>query len=316
MRVVALDGLTLEVEPDDSAGSPVTATAAILALLAAMCFALAATLWQRAALGLEGVSFRRPGTFVALLTNWVWLLGLAAQIAGVVLQAAALDRGRVSIIQPLLVTTVVWALPLGYFLTHQVIGSREVLGAGIIVLGLAGYAWFGDPAAGVDNAPGSDWAAAIILIVLACAALLLFANRGGPAARAAVLGTVAGLLYGLSATLMKPVTESLHTDGAVDVLATFEFWVMAVAGLVGFLIQQLSLATGKLVPAVATVSVANPVVSVILGALVLQESLDKNPPWHAVVAVAALGVALLGAAVVSSAREGKRTAAADVPSPA
>ena len=57
----------------------------------------------------------------------------------------------------------------------------------------------------------------------------------------------------------------------------------------------------------ATVSVANPVVSVILGALVLQETLDKNPPWHAVVAIGSLGVALLGAAVISSARARRRT---------
>src|SRR5690242_11154201 len=102
--------------------------AATLALLAAVCFALAATLWQKASLGLQGVSIRHPTSIVLLLTRWVWLLGLAAQIVGVVLQAAALDRGRVSIIQPLLVTTIVWALPLGYFLTGQVIGAREVLG--------------------------------------------------------------------------------------------------------------------------------------------------------------------------------------------
>jgi hypothetical protein len=51
------------------------------------------------------------------------------------------------------------------------------------------------------------------------------------------------------------------------------------------------------------VSVANPVVSVMLGALVLQERLEKNPPWHAVVAVGALCLALLGSVVVSSARD-------------
>ncbi len=295
--------------------------AAILALLAAVCFALAATLWQRAALNLEGVSFRHPKSFLVLLTQWVWLLGLAAQIVGVLLQAAALDRGRVSIIQPLLVTTVIWALPLGHYLTHQVIGRREVLGAAIIVLGLIGYASFGDPASGVDNAPGSDWAAAILVITLACVALLLFANRGSLSTRAAVLGTIAGMLYGLSATLMKPVTENLHTEGLVAVMSEWEFWVWAAAGLVGFLFQQLSLATGKLVPSVATVSVANPVISVMLGALVLQETLDKNPPWHAVVAIGSLGVALFGAAMVSSAREEERVpgdaiATADHPAPA
>jgi drug/metabolite transporter (DMT)-like permease len=280
--------------------------AATLALLAAVAFALAATLWQKAALSLADVSARHPKSFLVLLTQWVWLLGLAAQILGVVLQAAALDRGRVSIIQPLLVTTVIWALPLGYFLTHQTIGGREVSGAAIIVVGLALFAAFGDPAAGVDDAPGSDWAAAILVISTACVALLLFANRGSLSTRAALLGTIAGMLYGLSATLMKPVVENLHAEGLGDVMAGWEFWVWAAAGVIGFVVQQLSLSTGRLVPSVATVSVANPVVSVMLGALVLQERLDKNPPSHAVVAVGALCLALLGAVVISSAREQER----------
>jgi drug/metabolite transporter (DMT)-like permease len=54
---------------------------------------------------------------------------------------------------------------------------------------------------------------------------------------------------------------------------------------------------------VAAVSVANPVVSVLLGALVLQERLSKEPPWHAVAAVGALCLALVGSVVISSARE-------------
>ena len=285
----------------------VEALPAILALLAAVCFALAATLWQKAALDLEGVSIRHPKSLLVLVVQWVWLLGLAAQVVGVVLQGAALDRGRVSIIQPLLVTAVVWALPLGYFLTHQAIGRREILGAGIIVAGLALFASFGDPAAGVDNAPGADWAAAILVIGAGCAALLLFAGRGSRSMRAALLGTVAGVLYGLSATLMKPVVENLHAVGLGGVMSGWQFWVWGIAGVVGFVFQQLSLSTGRLVPSVAAVSVANPAVSVVLGALVLQERLDKNPPWHAAVAVGALCLALLGAVVIASSREGDDT---------
>ena len=54
---------------------------------------------------------------------------------------------------------------------------------------------------------------------------------------------------------------------------------------------------------VATVSVTNPVVSVMLGALILQERLDKTPPWHAVVAIGGLALALFGAVVISGAKE-------------
>jgi uncharacterized membrane protein len=110
--------------------------------------------------------------------------------------------------------------------------------------------------------------------------------------------------------LMKPVVENLHTDGAASVLEGWEFWVMAIGGLGGFYIQQISLATGKLVTSVATVSVINPVVSVMLGVLVLEERLDQPPAWHVVLAVVGLALALLGAVVIASVSEGAREAEA------
>src|SRR5262249_13686857 len=174
----------------------------------------------------------------------------------------------------------------------------------------------GDPGAGVDNAPTSDWVASILVICAACVALLIFANRGSLSMRAALLGTIAGLLYGLSATLMKPVVENLHTEGVGGVVAGWQFWVWAAAGIIGFLFQQLSLATGRLVPSVAAVSVAHPVVSVMLGVLVLPEGPAQNPPWHAVVAVGALCLALFGSVVISSARDQKRELGERAPEPA
>jgi drug/metabolite transporter (DMT)-like permease len=280
----------------------VNAIAAVLALVAAVCFALAATLWQRASMD-AGVKPGDTRGFVGLLTNAIWLLGLAAQAVGVGLQAAALDRGRVAIVQPFLVTSIVWALPLGHWLTHQTITRRHLAGAAIIVVGLAVFATVGDPAAGVDNAPTSDWISALLVIAIICIALMLLGGHTDPGRQAAVFGATAGMLYGVSATLMKPVVESWHTGGLEEILTGWQFWVMAFAGLVGFWLQQISLATGRLVTSVATVSVVNPVVSVLLGAFVLQERLDKTPEWHAVVAIGALAVALLGAVVIASASE-------------
>jgi hypothetical protein len=186
--------------------------AAVLATLAAVSFAFAATLWQRASMA-SGIEAGQGKAFLRLLTNWVWLLGLVAQIVGVLLQAAALDRGRVAIIQPLLVTTIIWALPLGYFLTHQTIAKRHIVGAAIIVVGLAIFGSLGDPAGGVDDAPTSDWIAAYLVIAAVCVGILLFGRRGGISAQAAIYGTVAGILYGVSAVLLKPVVERLHADG-------------------------------------------------------------------------------------------------------
>ena len=64
--------------------------AALLAILAAIFFALAATLWQRASLAL-GVEAGGPQTLLGLLGSGVWLLGLVAQGAGA---GAGLVSGR------------------------------------------------------------------------------------------------------------------------------------------------------------------------------------------------------------------------------
>jgi drug/metabolite transporter (DMT)-like permease len=277
--------------------------ASALALAAAFLFALAAALQQKGAIGLPEISVRHPSSLARLAGQTMWLVGTAALLGGYVLQAAALDRGRLAIIQPLLVTTVVFALPLGYFLTQQHVGRREITGAAVIVAGLALFAIFGDPAGGKENAPGDEWAIAIAVLGLVCAALLLFGGRGGLGMRAAVYGTIAGILFGLSAALTKPTLGYLHA-GIGDLLSHWEPYALAVAGVLGFVLQQVSLGTGRLAPSVATVSVANPVVGILLGTLLLDERLSR-PAWHVLLACAGLGLALAGAVVISIAREAR-----------
>jgi multisubunit Na+/H+ antiporter MnhG subunit len=60
-------------------------------------------------------------------------------------------------------------------------------------------------------------------------------------------------------------------------LESWELWVMAVTAIGGFCLQQISLATGRLVTSVATVLVANPVVSVLLGVSSRRVSTSS---WH------------------------------------
>ena len=275
--------------------------ASALAVVAAVLFALAATLQQKGALGLPEISLRHPASLARLLGQTMWLIGTLALFCGYAFQAAALDRGRLVIIQPLLVTTVVFALPLGYLLTRQHVGRREVVGAMVIVFGLALFAIFGDPAGGRENAPADEWAIAIAVVAVVCSVLLLLGRRGSLTVRAAVYGTVAGILFGLSAALTKPTLDYLHA-GIDELLTHWEPYVLAIAGVLGFVLQQVSLGTGRLAPSVATVSVANPVVGILLGILLLEELLSR-PAWHVAAACIGLGLALVGAVVITLARE-------------
>ena len=256
---------------------------------------------QKGALNLPKISLGDPKSLARLVGQTWWLFGTLALLIGYVFQAAALDRGRISIVQPLLVTTVIFALPLGYFLTRQHVGRREVLGAIVIVVGLGLYAYFGDPAGGNTNAPNSEWAVAIGIVVAVSVVLLILGRGGNLSVTAAAYGTVAGMLFGVSAALTPATLDYLH-ESVGTMLSHWECYALAVAGVLGFVLQQVSLGTGRLAPSVATVSVANPVVSIAIGVLLLDETLSR-PTWHIVVAIVGLGLALFGAVVISLAHE-------------
>ena len=119
--------------------------------------------------------------------------------------------------------------------------------------------------------------------------------------KAAVYGTVAGMLFGLSLVLTKPTLVFLHQSVAT-MLSHWECYALAIAGVVGFVLQQVSLGTGRLSPSVATVSVANPIVGILIGTLLFDERLSR-PAWHVVIAVIGLGLALAGAVAISLAHE-------------
>lgn len=290
--------------------------AAMLALGAALLFAVAATLQQKGALNLPTVSLAQPSSLLRLLGETMWLLGTCAMLAGYVVQAAALDRGQVSIVQPLLVTTVVFALPLGYWLTDQHVGRREIGGAIAIIIGLALFTIYGHPADGNGNAPGADWLVVIVIVGTLAGALLGVARGRGPSMRAALYGSVAGMLFGLSASLTKPTLGYRDDGGIGEMLSHWEPYVLAVVGILGFVLQQISLGTGRLAPSVATVSTVNPFVSIMIGTFLLDERLSR-PTWHVAIAIVGLALALGGAVVISLAtEESKRAGSATRPVPA
>jgi drug/metabolite transporter (DMT)-like permease len=249
-------------------------------------------------------------SLVRLVGQKMWLLGTVALFTGYLFQAGALDRGRLSVIQPLLVMTVVFALPLGYFLTKQHVGRSEVSGAIVIIIGLGVFVYFGDPAGGKENASNAQWAVAIGVLAVLSVLLIVLGSGGDLTKKAAVYGTVAGILFGLSSALTKPTLDYLH-DSAATMLSHWESYALAIAGVLGFVLQQVSLGTGRLAPSVATVSVANPLVGILIGILLLDERLSR-PAWHVVLAVAGLALALVGAVVISLAHETKKAEPASV----
>ena len=267
----------------------------VLALAAALLFALGTVLQQRA--GLEEPSEgSSSGLLLRMARRPVWLFGILADAFGFLAQAAALGVGRLAVVQPLLVSSVVFALPLGARLTGQRVRRLDVGAAFLVVVALIAFLTIADPSGGHDDAPVRRWLIAGGICVLVCVPLVLLGRHGSPPRRAAMLGVATGILFALSAALTKAVVDELG-EGVFGIFVDWHLYALIVVGYVSMTLNQLALNTGALAPAVATSMAFDPITSVVLGVTVLGESLDSSPPEVAAtllsLAAAVVGMAIL-----------------------
>ena len=273
----------------------------VLALVAAMLFAFGSVFQQKAGLegGTEGSS---SGLLLRMARRPVWLAGIAADALGFVAQAAALTIGRLAVVQPLLVSSVVFALPLGAKFTGQRVRRIDV-GAAVLVTGaLVVFLTVADPSGGRDDAPVGEWLLAGGVIAVVVAPMVIVARGLSPARKAAVLGTAAGILFGLSAALTKAVTDLLD-DGVLELFTNWHLYALVAVGYVSLTLNQLALSTGSLAPAVATSMAFDPIASVVLGVTLLQESIHETPLGVAATVLALAG-ALVGMVILARAQSG------------
>jgi len=268
----------------------------VLALVAALLFALGTVLQQQA--GLEKPSEGgSSGLLLRMARRPVWLFGILADAFGFIAQAAALGIGRLAVVQPLLVSSVVFALPLGARFTGQRVRRLDVGAAFLVVAALVAFLTIANPSGGRDDAPLGDWLVAGGACVLACVPLVLLGRRGSAPRRAAALGIATGILFALSAALTKVVVDDLD-DGILEIFLSWHLYALVVVGYASMTLNQLALNTGALAPAVATSMAFDPIASVILGVTLLHESLNTSP-LQAVGTALALVAALVGMAVLA-----------------
>jgi drug/metabolite transporter (DMT)-like permease len=273
----------------------------VLALVAALFFALGTVLQQRAGLS-EPTAGSSAGLLVQMARRPVWLVGISCDAIGFLAQFAALSVGRLAVVQPLIVFSVVFALPLGARLTGQRVRRIDIIAAIVVTIGLLAFLAIANPTGGRDDAPFGQWLIAGGACLIVVAPLVLASRRFGPAPKAALLGTATGVLFGLSAALTE-VTGHRFDDGILEIFTGWPLYALIVVGYLSMTLSQLSLQTGALAPAVSTQMAFDPITSVVLAIVLLQERLHETPlGW--VATLIALGAALAGMAVLARTQEG------------
>lgn len=246
----------------------------LLALASAVLFALGTVLQQRA-----GAQAPSDGATASLLLRMarrpVWLIGIGCDVLGFGAQAAALGMGRLAVVQPLLVVSVVVALPLGARLSRQRVALTDAAAAVLVVIALVGFLTIADPAGGRSEPPLRAWLLPVAVCAGVCVPLVALGRSGTPGRRAALLGSATGVLFALSAALTKAVVDELHV-GLLHVITSWEPYALAAVGYASMTLNQMALDTGALAPTIATSTAVDPIASVVLGLTLFHESLHTT----------------------------------------
>ncbi|HZN87614.1 MAG TPA: DMT family transporter [Thermoleophilaceae bacterium] len=277
----------------------------VLALAAALLFGVGTVLQQRAAMQVPDEEAMKAGLLVRLAKEPVWLAGIVADALGFVLQAVALAVGRIVVVQPLLATAVVFALPFGARLDRRRLTRNEILGAAAVVGGVASFVVVSNPTGGVDDPELRVWIVSGAICLAASGALALVAKGRSPGVKASLLGSAAGILFALSAVLTKAVADQFD-DGILDIFVHWQLYALVAVGWVGMTLSSAALQTGALAPAAATQMSLDPVVSVALGVFAFDESLHETFVGGAV-ALAGFAVMIVGLVVLSGSQSSRET---------
>ena len=257
----------------------------LFALLAALSNALNVVTQHVASIGDPAHS--KGWRFVRyLFHNPLWLFGWVALAAAFVFQAVALHNGAISVVQPLLVTELVFALVLRRLWVHQTIRRVTWGAAAVVCVSLATFIAMSEPSGGNDLPTSGAWAASIAVTGGGAALLALLGTRGSPTRRAALTGAATSVLWALVAVFIKATTDTLTQFGVGGMFTHWPVYALAVTGLAAELLSQTALHVGPLSASQPLLVVVDPIVSIALSVWIFGEHFSGDGVSMAVAAVA------------------------------
>jgi drug/metabolite transporter (DMT)-like permease len=283
-----------------------TDIAVLLALGAAFFIAIGDVIHQRSAHEVTDEPVSHVALFMRLLRDGQWWLGSVVSAVGFALQAAALGLGSVLLVQALLVTSLLFALPLSARLSHRRVTRWEWTWAAMLAAAVAVIVIVGNPTAGHSRASFETWAAVIAVLGPALVLCVVGARIWAGPISAVLLAVVSGALWGLFAVLTKGVVDRLD-DGLWALLRTPELYAWALVAVAGTAWQQSSFRAGALTASLPTMTVTEPLVGSVLGIVVLGETLRPGEAGWLTLSVAVAVMVISTAALARGEATGAST---------
>jgi hypothetical protein len=224
-----------------------------LSLAAAFLYAVTSVLQHGATQALPRGRLLRPSLLGALVRQPRWLASHVVDAGAYVLQFLALRAGSLVAVETLLVTGLLFALPLGAAASHRRPQRLDWLATGAIVAGLGLFLVAARPVVG----------AGIV-------GLVAVAKRGPRPWRAPALGAASGALFAVTAALAK-ASGHLLDKGVVHALGSWQPYALAALAVVGVVLSQSAFYAGPLQASLPVLTITEPLVAGAIGLAAFHE---------------------------------------------
>jgi len=253
-----------------------------MSLLAALAFALSSSLKHVSAGDMPDAQSLNPGKvarFVrATVSHRLWLAGMVCDVVGVALQILALHLGALSVVQPLLLSSLLFALFIRGRFRRQRVDRKQMCWAAVLTGALAGFlmlATSNATAAHHRAEPNTPLAAGIVGVVLLIGCIALGRQRsaahgGRNGQTAALMGAAVGIIYAATATLLK-ATSDIAVRHPADLLISWQLYTAVAVGAAGLLLGQLTFQAGPLTASLPVTATVDPLLSIVIGVVVFHE---------------------------------------------
>lgn len=269
------------------------AVAVPCALGAAVAFAVANVEQMRAARRTEAPAEVSATLLVRLVRDRAWLIGLATSIGGYGLQAVGLFLAPVVLVQPLIVTELLFALPLAAWYAGARLHAREWSGAVLVAGGITAFLVVGNPTG--NNAHVTTFATAAMTAGVGIGVVVLVmlseSVSSRPMLRASGLALASSACFGMLSVMTKVVSRQFQHDH-LRALAHTQPYVLAVFAVGGLLLSQTAFRIAPLSVSLPVIDIGEPAVASLLAVVALHEHLDLGSGTAVGVALSATAVTL------------------------
>jgi drug/metabolite transporter (DMT)-like permease len=251
--------------------------AVVVSLVAAVLFGLADVVEQRNTHQVPVRGALSLRLVVDLAKRRMWLAAIGVNVVANILQIVALHFGALALVQPILVTDLLFAAVFAAALSHR--RPDRVMLAGVIwtTAGVGCFLAIARPSGGHNTVSFTTFLPLALVLAAIVAACLVVARLGPGRARALSLALACGIDFGVNAFLLKLVPDTLSA-GFSDPLKQWPLYAIVITAPTSFLLNQGAFQAGTLIsPVLAIITTADPLVSIGVAYAWLGETITTTP---------------------------------------